>query len=225
MYLMHFIFKAPDVDSGGGGDNKSEPEDELEIEKQWLLRARADKKHFLYFYEKYYDHIYRFIYWKTLDHDLTQDLTAEIFLQALDKFGQFKWKRVTVGAWLYKIALNKIRAHFKGKLKRKYTSTNRLKNMQLFDPDPLETLILEEDQLLMQGFLQKFDELSRNIFILHYWEDLKVHEVAAALGKREGTIKSRLKRDREKIAKMLSQQGFAERWRKPRKADEEAVGD
>jgi IS30 family transposase len=41
--------------------------------------------------------------------------------------------------------------------------------------------------------------------LLHYWDNLKVREIAVVLNMKEGTIQSRLKRDRERIRHMMEQ--------------------
>lgn len=47
--------------------------------------------------------------------------------------------------------------------------------------------------------LVKLDGKSREVLLLHYYSDLSIKDICNALGEPEGTIKSRLKRAREKL--------------------------
>jgi RNA polymerase sigma factor (sigma-70 family) len=50
--------------------------------------------------------------------------------------------------------------------------------------------------------LANLDEISQNIFFLRYGHNFRVKEIATILGIKEGTIKSRLKRDIKKLQRM-----------------------
>jgi RNA polymerase sigma-70 factor (ECF subfamily) len=58
-------------------------------------------------YEKYFDQIYKFIFLKTFDKELTEDLTSQTFLKAIDKIKSFKNdENANFRAWLYRVAYN-----------------------------------------------------------------------------------------------------------------------
>jgi RNA polymerase sigma-70 factor (ECF subfamily) len=60
-------------------------------------------------YETYFDKIYKFVFLKTYDKELAQDITSETFLKALDKINTFKNnKESSFNAWIYRIAYNLI---------------------------------------------------------------------------------------------------------------------
>ena len=52
------------------------------------------------------------------------------------------------------------------------------------------------------------DALSREIFLLHYWEEMTTVEIAAVLGTPEGTVKTRLRRGREALRQQLRRRGI-----------------
>jgi len=69
---------------------------------------------FALLYEKYIDEIYKFVYLKTYDKDLSEDLTSQTFLKALDKIHTFKvTPDANFRAWLYRIAYNLIVDNYK----------------------------------------------------------------------------------------------------------------
>ncbi len=185
---------APPLDSGA-----SMMEEELEVEKRRLLLARIDPEKFLFFYDKYYERIRQFIFVRTVDQDLTEDITSETFLLAVDNLWRFRWQGVTFGAWLFRIAANQLRTHFR-RTSRFAEVDNRMIN-EIPTPvlDPLSEVILSEDQKLVYQAVLELDTLSRNIFLLRFWDGAKLREIAAILDIKEGTIKARLNRDLRKL--------------------------
>ncbi len=177
--------------------------DDLDIEKKMLLLARVDHEQFLYFYEKYYDSIFRFLKYRVLHREVVEDLTSETFARALDKLGTFRWKGVSFGAWLYRIASNLANSHFKKADRLRIYGLDLDEQFAGDGLGPMAVLLESEDQRRLYAALAELDELSINIFVLFYWEDFSVRQIAAALGTKEGTVQSRLFRERDKMAGIL----------------------
>lgn len=57
---------------------------------------------------------------------------------------------------------------------------------------------------LSQGLLE-LDIKHREVLLLHYYNDLSVREIADVLSQSEGTVKSRLKRGREKLKAIMQE--------------------
>jgi len=73
--------------------------------------------------DKYYAEVFRYVYHSTLDHAVAEDLTANVFLSAFRHLGRFEWRRIPFRAWLYRIATNEIRMHYR---RRRWASFTRL---------------------------------------------------------------------------------------------------
>lgn len=188
---------------------------ELEIEKAWLLNARTDPDAFMFFYEKYYDRIFRLCLHRVLDHDFAEDLVAETFLRAQVRLPWFRWQGMTMGAWLYRIALNQIA----------YRLRNRLATTELDPRDDhlaadfenfLAALVLDEEQLKVNRLIRRLDPVYRETLRLHYWDDLTVREIAVVLDCPTGTVKARLKRGRDRLQAMIEAEERSESPREGR---------
>ncbi len=183
-------------------------DDELEIEKRWMGRARLNPADFNRFYEKYADRVFSFCLSRTLDRDLAEDLTSETFTQAQATLWRFQWKGVTYGAYLYKIALNLVRQHA-----RKTARAIHLNEADVTIIDtrlnPLAEIVLTERQFLVRKAVAGMDSLGQDIFLLHYWENMTTAEIAAVLGTPEGTVKTRLQRGRHHLRSRLRDLGVA----------------
>ncbi len=197
----------PERIAGPDRSGDAEARSELEVERQFLELAKMDPKFFDFFYKKYNRSIFSFVYRKTLDQEVAEDLTANTFTAALEKIWQFRWRGVRFSSWLYQIARNEIKKHF---LKEAQLAWQTAGDHEVDPPDPrlscLALTILSEDHRRLYECLLRLDEINQDVFILHYWEGLTTGEIAAVLDSSEGTIKSKLKREREKLRAMLLEQ-------------------
>ena len=183
----------------------SDTSEALREELEWLAAARLDPEKFRFFYDKYAARIHGFLYRRTLDPELADDLTALTFTNALDHLSEFQWRGVFLGSWLFRIATNEIHKH----RSREYRfSPLNSESGEEATPDPrtepLTRLILSEDQQQLYRCLDKLSEEDQDIFILHYWEGLKTREVADVLEISENTTKTRLKRGRQKLRDLMT---------------------
>lgn len=175
---------------------------ELNIEKRWLLLVRLDPEAFERFYAKYCDAIYHFCLRRTLDHATAEDLTAETFLQAQRSLFRFRWQGVTFGAYLYRIAQNLVRMQAR-RLAREAELSDP--ETTLADPrlNPLAQVVLSEEQQAVRTAVAQLEASTQEILLLHYWEGLTVPQIAAVVGMNPTTVKTRLRRGRLRVRKLL----------------------
>lgn len=124
------------------------------------------------------------------DRALAEDLTQEAFLRALRSIQQYQPSR-PFKPWLYAIAVNVARDHFK-RAEMRYTVT--LADDELLalpDPIGLEETI-EIDGPRIAAAIGALPVQQREAILLRYYQDLSLAEIAAALAIPIGTVKSRL---------------------------------
>ena len=182
-------------------------DDELAIEKRWLVLARIDPEDFRRFYDKYCDRVYRLCLRRVLDPDLAEDLTSETFLRAQRSLWRFRWQGVTFGAYLYRIALNLVRRQAKAAAAMISVDPG---DVTIVDArlNPLAEVVLTERQRAVRAALTALDDLGREIFMLHYWEELTVAQISVVLDTPEGTVKTRLQRGRSLLRSELGRRGI-----------------
>ena len=188
-------------------------DDDLRIEKKWLQRARLDLEDFDRFYDKYFDRVSKFILIQTRDLDVAMDLTQETFLKAMADLEKFHWQGYTFGAWLYRIATNRIRDHKRRTEREQPLDPLFEADLRAIGKSALVDLIDLEDRRFLRECLGRLDDLEQEIFSLKHDARLKVREIAVVLDLPEGTIRSRLKRGREKIRRMFHARDEIERKR------------
>jgi RNA polymerase sigma-70 factor (ECF subfamily) len=81
--------------------------DQPELEERLLVEAaQRDPSRFAELYEGNFERVYGFIARRVRDRAEAEDLTSEVFHQALANLGRFEWRGVPFAAWLLRIAAN-----------------------------------------------------------------------------------------------------------------------
>lgn len=178
-------------------------------EKELLLKIKQDPRQFGVVFDLYYKLIFNYIFRRVADYDTSRDIAAETFLKAFLHIGDFKWKNISIGPWLYRIATNETNYYFRNKrISTKYmeeVATNvaltKFDNEQYLSEKQLleHELKMHEDYVKVQHCLAQLDVKYQEVISLRYFEKKSILEIAEILSKKEGTIKSLLSRGTEKI--------------------------
>ena len=70
--------------------------------------AQRDPACFAQLYEDNFERVYAFIVKRIYDREQAQDLTADVFHNALKNLGRFEWRGTPFAAWLYRARLFKL---------------------------------------------------------------------------------------------------------------------
>ena len=140
------------------------------------------------------------------------DVVQEVFLKIFRSVGQFHGD-CSLKTWLYHIAVNTIwnqnrwwRRHSEKECTLESTRPEAMEdNLAMADdaPSPMESLLSQETQEMVQKALSRLNELHRMVLVLREMEDLSYEEVAAILNVSQGTVKSRLARARQSLKREL----------------------
>src|SRR3989441_1538686 len=84
-----------------------------EAERLLVEAAQRAPSRFGELYEDNFERVYAFIARRVPDRDAAEDLTADVFHQALKNLPRFEWRGVPFAAWLFRIAANAIADRFK----------------------------------------------------------------------------------------------------------------
>src|SRR5215470_11871135 len=81
-------------------------------ERLLIEAAQKDPGRFAALYEEHFERVYAYVLRRVCDRSEAQDITADVFQQALANLGRFEWRGAPFAAWLYRIAANAIADHF-----------------------------------------------------------------------------------------------------------------
>ncbi|MBU1203027.1 RNA polymerase sigma factor [Patescibacteria group bacterium] len=156
-------------------------------EKQLILNCQnGDSAAFGQLYDKYFQKIYRFIYYKTSHKETSEDLTSLTFSKALEKIQSFDTSSSFFSAWLYKIARNNLIDYYRSNKE----TTSLEENFMTYDDKKLEENISQKQEL--EKITEKLDSLSpqqKEIIIMRVWNELSYKEISQIVGKSEGSCK------------------------------------
>jgi RNA polymerase sigma-70 factor (ECF subfamily) len=159
-------------------------------------------------YDQYSAKIYSYIYHRTGDRELAEDLTADVFLRALEAIQNKKGWTSSLQGWLYRIAHNLVVDHFRRQSKREGPPLNE--RIAASDDRSLQIAerILAGEKL--RAALQHLTEDQQQVIILKFVEDLSNREVAEIIGKTEGAVKALQHRGLAALRRILEVEEQAE---------------
>ncbi|ABR48020.1 RNA polymerase, sigma-24 subunit, ECF subfamily [Alkaliphilus metalliredigens QYMF] len=155
-------------------------------------------------YKRYYRDVYRTVYYITKEKELSQDLTNDAFLKAYDKIQSLddinKFKQ-----WICVIAANLAKNHIRKQSKvLPFYPMETLEDKHNTEDMVIEKIDLEEKREKLRRGLQQLDPDAKEILILRYYHNLTYEEMGKALSLKQGTVKSRLKRSKDKLFKIFN---------------------
>ena len=173
--------------------------------------AREDSKAAGRLYDKYYGEIVRYIYHCTFDHTVTEDLTSNVFLAALHHIGRYKLRQIPFRAWLYRIATNEVRMHWRRQKRvsaisiQTDSSSQQKQNRELESGNPSagDSVAASEEYRLIHKALLELRVKYREVIILRYFEYKAIAEICEITGRKEGTVKSQLHRGLARLQDIL----------------------
>ncbi|MBC8422936.1 RNA polymerase sigma factor, partial [bacterium] len=152
------------------------PDPDLAIQKEWLIQARMNQERFDYFFNHFYPRILRFCYSSVLDRDEAEDLTAETFESAFRDLWKFRWQGVSFGAWLYRIASNRLKKRYRYEQRhpREPLPENLLGEVLFVskEPDPERRLELTRECDRLARYMSRLSPEDRICLDLRYREGL-----------------------------------------------------
>ncbi|MBI5054421.1 MAG: sigma-70 family RNA polymerase sigma factor [Chloroflexi bacterium] len=81
----------------------------LESEKKLVAQSQqGDQDAFTTLYRNYVQAIYRYCFFRVQDSDQAEDLTADVFLKAVDGLPHYNERGLPFGAWLFRIAHDRV---------------------------------------------------------------------------------------------------------------------
>jgi RNA polymerase sigma-70 factor (ECF subfamily) len=161
----------------------------VQIEESLVERAKQhDQEAFAQLYERHFDRIYRYLVLKVGDETEAEDMTQQVFLNALQSISSFKWKGVSFSAWLFRIAHNQAVDFLRRKSKRATVPLDESLAASDSNPQLLTEQRLDIKQLV--GATQKLTKAQREVIALRFASGLSVAEVAKAMGKSQGAVKA-----------------------------------
>lgn len=176
--------------------------------------VKGDQKAYAELLERYRDAIYFMLLKMVNNKSDAEDLTIEAFGKAFKNIHQYT-PNYAFSTWLFKIATNNC-IDFIRKRKANLISIDQpnedaegvpstpATNLQSGNLDPEETLIKEQNILLIKSVVSKLKPRYRKLVELRYFKEYSYEEISDELSLPLGTVKAQLFRARELLFNILS---------------------
>ncbi len=156
-----------------------------------LRAAKADPARFAPLYERYFGDIFRFVLRRVQHRELTADLTQQTFLKAMLALAKYEPRGLPFRAWLYRIALNEVRMHWRKKKEVLIDmSFSEVKGLS----EEIGLSAVEEDMKRLATALGKLDSAKAQLIELRYMDGMSFAELGQVLGIGEDAAKMRTHR-------------------------------
>ena len=146
--------------------------------------AQQDPARFADLYEVNFERVYAYAVRRVRDRAEAEDVTAEVFHQALANLKRFEWRGIPFAAWLFRIAANLISDRWQ-RSGREITDVETIDAAQV---SPAEIEEVERRATLFK-LVDTLPAEQKNVVVLRFVEQKSIKEVAREIRKTEGAVK------------------------------------
>ncbi len=150
-------------------------------ERLQVEAAQQDPSRFAQLYENNFERVYAYIAHRVGNREEAQDLTADVFHQALASLPRFEWRGLPFAAWLLGIAANVLSDRWR-----------RVAKGQEIVADDLEQASVEDDveqRAMLYQLVEMLPEDQRRVIVRRFIGQKSLREIATEFGRSEGAIK------------------------------------
>ncbi|HEV2315751.1 MAG TPA: sigma-70 family RNA polymerase sigma factor [Candidatus Acidoferrales bacterium] len=155
---------------------KSEADERLLVEA-----ARRDPSRFAELYENHFERVYAYIARRVGNQQEAEDITSEVFHQALANIGKFEWRGAPFAAWLLRIAANATADKWR-KQAREHGNPGK-ETSEEFDFEG------SGERARLYRMVKELPAEQRIVIEMRFAEEKSIREIGEAIGKTEGAVK------------------------------------
>lgn len=196
---------------------RSQPDERLLFE-----RARSGPDGFIELYDRFFADVYSYVYYRTRNRTITEDVVAETFTAALGAIGRLEWRGRPLRAWLFRIAANELVTYYRKhrellEMPRDEGDDGRNDELETGQQpwqadEPVSPERRAEQTLDYETALSAIARLpadQQEAIIMRYVNDLDVSEIALALDRTEGAVRALISRGLRGLRAKLACEGGA----------------
>lgn len=185
--------------------------DVVELVKQ---AKEGSSEAFAKLYDMHLDRVYAYVVRRVGDRALAEDLTSDVFMNALRRISRFTPERSSSFiAWLLTIARNRVTDHYKSARFRMESSVAETFDRPSSAPTPEARVVSQVDVTRLHTAIARMRPEQAEVLQLRFLEQLDVSEVAAVMGKKEPAIRALQYRALKSLAALLADEGSVPRNR------------
>jgi len=156
-------------------------------ERELVERAKQDPREFGALYDRHFQQIYRFVYSRVREQTAAEDVTSEVFIKALKAMPRYQDTGRPFAAWLYQIAVNAIADRYRSL--RPSQPLEDFHDLSVSGPAIDEQAAMRDEIRRIWAIVEELPVQQRTALVLKFQEDMKIEDIAVAMGKTAGAVK------------------------------------
>lgn len=148
----------------------------------------GDEAAFAEIYNRHYQDIYTYLYYRVNDAEAAQDLAGEVFVRLVERIDSFTYRGRPILAWLYTVARNLLIDHQRQQAKARALPLDE--QLVADSAGPPETADRRLARDCLNRSLKHLTEEQQRVILHKMLEGRSNAEVAILMDKTEGAIKS-----------------------------------
>jgi RNA polymerase sigma-70 factor (ECF subfamily) len=178
----------------------------FDVDRSAVEGARRDPRAFEALYRKYVAQVYNFALYELRDTHAAEDITAQVFLRALDGLPQFREQGDPPGSsfrvWLFQICRNTL-SNERRRVRRHPDSPLELA-LEVPSGDDVQAEALERDELARAWrHINGLPAERRQALVLRFVEEMSTREIGEVLGRSEGATRVLIHRALRAVARQI----------------------
>jgi RNA polymerase sigma-70 factor, ECF subfamily len=161
------------------------PPKDAHDERLLIAAAQKDPARFTELYEENFERVYAFVARRLRNRDDAEDVTSEVFRDALANIGKFEWRGAPFAAWLYRIASNAIADRWQHAAKEQGTA--------LADDPSDDSAHANPEEIESRGRLFRLVATlpgdQRRVIEMRFAEGKSIAEIASEISRSDGAVK------------------------------------
>ena len=172
-------------------------------EEKLIEQAQEDLSKFEPIFERYFDRVFAFVFSRTNNRQIAEDLTSQIFLKILQALPRYTNKG-SFAAWVFKIARNTLITYYRSPLHRATTNLDELSAVALYQQSHPQKKIADIDRFIdLERVLKGLPAKDLELLSLRFAAGLSFEEIGEIKGKNPGAIKMAIHRILHRIRKRM----------------------
>lgn len=175
------VLLSPEVVTGEGVPRKVRLRALVKDTDERLLveAAQRDPSRFAELYEQNFDRVYAYVSRRVRTREMAEDLTAEVFQQALAHLGDFEWRGVPFVGWLLRIASNALADGWK----------RAAREQELPADEELGSNSDLERWAMLSKLVDTLPADQKQVILRRFVDQRSIRDIALELGRSEGAVK------------------------------------
>ena len=169
-----------------------------------IEKACRDPEAFAQLYLAHYDSVFGYCVRRLFDGHAAEDVTSTVFFKVMHHLGSFDGGAMDFRSWLFRIATNAVNDYLRD-AKRRTELTQKVATDARRESD--FAIDINDEQIERKALLKKallsLKPKYQTVITLRFFENMKLTEIAACLGKKPSTVRSWLSRATAKLRKKL----------------------